>query len=152
MLEEDGAFVDESPPARGRLCSAVLATLFELGPSPTAFKAAPSADFLCDGTLHRTAPGWWVVFAAALEVKSSPADERQEELVELRFHDAHVHNGEPFAWLLSMATDVYGVRRCSHCHCHSMSTLSPRPPPPCGVPCARRPGAWPCAGHCKFPV
>ena len=95
----------------GRLRSAVLATLADLGPSPTAFRASPSADFECDGHVKRTAPGWWLAYAAQLRVTSSLLSDTQEELVELRFHGARVHNGEPITWSLSTATDVYGVRR-----------------------------------------
>lgn len=99
-------------PPRGRLCAAVVSTLAEeIGPSPTAFGASPASTFLCDGQKCRTAPGWWVAYAATLEVVSSPANTEHEELVELRFRGAHVHNGEPFTWALSMANDVYGVRR-----------------------------------------
>ena len=108
---------DDSRPATlrlatGRLLTAVLQTLAEEGPSPTAFRASPAADFLCDGTRRRAAQGWWLVYATELRVRSSPGNEREEELVELAFNGGpHVHNGEPLVWLLSMTMDVYGVRR-----------------------------------------
>lgn len=107
--------------SENRLLRAVLRTLSELGPSPTAFGASPSADYEVDGVRSRAAPGWWVIFAAKLKITSSilppaalSADGMAEpgEVVELRFEAAsHVHGGEPFSWVLSMATDVYGVRR-----------------------------------------
>jgi hypothetical protein len=84
--------------ASGRLLTAVVQTLTDLGPSPTAFGGSPAADFLCEGRLRRTAPGWWVAFATQLHITSAPADEERGELVVLRFHGARVHNGEAFSW------------------------------------------------------
>ena len=94
---------DGSSPPRTALKTAVCQVLAEQGPNPTLFKSAPAADFLCDGRVLRTAPGWWVAFACLLEISSAQSDDF-EEVVTLRFSDAEVHGGEPFTWELTAAT------------------------------------------------
>ena len=99
----------EGAERRHTLLQAVLQTLSDEGPNPTAFRASPSATYVCDGLPRRTAPGWWVAFGTALEVTSF-VEGADDELVELRFR-GDVHRGEPFSWLLSTTTDETGVRR-----------------------------------------
>ncbi len=89
------------------LLSAVLQTLTERGPNPVSFKASPSADFLADGRLIRSAPGWWVTYACALEITSHTVEDdgHFEEVVSLSFSpppkSKDVHNGEPWVWELT---------------------------------------------------
>lgn len=105
---EEGA---SNPPPPGPLLAAILQALSEMGPSPTAFRASPAADFLCDGIIRRAAPGWWVAFACQLEVTSTHEPQGGYEVVVLKFQGDRVHCGEPFSWELATATDALGQRR-----------------------------------------
>ena len=99
-------------PPGSPLLNAVLGTLSDDGPCPTAFSASPAAEFECDGLRRLASEGWWVCYACKLEIFSSAPDD-PDEIVELTFTppDKKVHNGKPFSWMLSMAIDDSGVRR-----------------------------------------
>ena len=99
-------------PPGSPLLNAVLGTLSDDGPCPTAFSASPAAEFECDGLRRLASEGWWVCYACKLEIFSNAPDD-PDEIVELTFTppDKKVHNGKPFSWMLSMAIDDSGVRR-----------------------------------------
>jgi hypothetical protein len=98
---------------RSSLLSAVLQTLAEVGPNPTSFKASPAADYIADGYVNRSAPGWWVTYACLLEITSHTVEDagHLEDLVSLRFDAGEdVHNGEPWVWELTYGME-HGERR-----------------------------------------
>ena len=115
-LEGRKAFLRNQKPSMrppgSPLLNAVLGTLSDDGPCPTAFSASPAAEFECDGLRRLASEGWWVCYACKLEIFSSAPDD-PDEIVELTFTppDKKVHNGKPFSWMLSMAIDDSGVRR-----------------------------------------
>ena len=115
-LEGRKAFLRNQKPSMrppgSPLLNAVLGTLSDDGPCPTAFSASPAAEFECDGLRRLASEGWWVCYACKLEIFSSAPDD-PDEIVELTFTppDKKVHNGKPFSWMLSMAVDDSGVRR-----------------------------------------
>ena len=98
------------PPQSQSLLPAVLHVLSEEGPNPTWFRAAPSAEYLCNGRVMRTAPGWWPASACNLEVSSS-REEGYEEVVTLRFEGLGVHCGQPWSWDLTTGVLGAGDRR-----------------------------------------
>ena len=101
-----------APPRRAsRLLNAILQALSDVGPSPTAFRASPAAEYTVDGQVHRTAPGWWVAFSCRLEIASLSEPGSSDEVVVLSFHGSGVHGGERFSWEFATATDALGQRR-----------------------------------------
>ena len=108
---EDDEQAAADPPQPGPLLAAILQAFSEIGPSPTAFRASPAADYICDNVLRRSAPGWWVAFACQLEVVSTHEPHGGYEVVVLKFQGDRVHCGEPFSWELATATDALGQRR-----------------------------------------
>lgn len=98
---------------RSTLLSAVLQTFAEVGPNPTSFKASPAADYIADGYVNRSAPGWWVTYACLLEITSHTVEDagHLEDLVSLRFDGGEdVHNGEPWVWEVTYGME-HGERR-----------------------------------------
>jgi len=106
-MQAVSAFHDIRAPTATALLSAVLQTLSEKGPNPTALRASPASDFVADGRLLRSASGWWVTFGCMLEISSQSTEgDDPDELVSLHFSGSRdVHNGVPFLWEL-----VYGIR------------------------------------------
>ena len=98
-----------APPTR--LLSAVLQSLSEVGPCPTAFRASPGADYVCNGKPMQAGPGWWVAFACQLQIVSVSDAGTSDEVVVLRFQGDRVHRGEAFSWELATTTDQLGQRR-----------------------------------------
>ena len=92
------------------LLSVLVQTLAEQGPNPIAFHASPAADFICDGRVMRTAPGWWVASACLLEVTSASVGDDAESVL-LSFTGEGVQGGEPWAWRLTYESADQGGRR-----------------------------------------
>ena len=96
-------------PQRPRVLAAVLQTLSEHGPCPTAFQASPAASYRHGDKIGRAAAGWWVCYAARLQITAFDEPDRGE-VVHMGFHGEGVHGAEPFAWELSFVTDTDGVQ------------------------------------------